>query len=149
MNKIIHIFTVLFLFFCITIQGATIKVLKTRLLTKNDFLSQTIITLKRGYKVKIIKSKGSWYIVNYKGKKGYIHKTTIGKINTKLSVKKTIGRNASNKEIALAAKGFSETNERKIRGRKNLYNFNALKWIMKHKTSIKQVKNFKKKGDLK
>jgi len=143
------ILSVFIVFFNISIYSAIIKVLKTRLLTETDFLSQTITTLKRGNKIKIIKNKGSWLFVKFNNKKGYIHKTTIGKVNTKLIGKRAGTNSTSDKEIALAAKGFSETNERKIRNRKNLYNFKALDWIMKKNVSLKMIKDFKNKGGLK
>ncbi len=48
----------------------------------------------------------------------------------------------------MAAKGFNEGNEKKLKGTKG-YNFQDLEWVMTQKTSTAEVSRFIQKGKLK
>ncbi len=126
-----------------------IKVKKTRLVAKPDFLSAAIIHLKLGDPLTVIKESGSWIFVKTTGKiKGYIHKSSVTKRKVKLTGLSPGRKGASKDEIALAAKGFNEDAEKKIRNTGN-YNFEDMEWLMKKKVSISQIKKFIREGKLK
>ncbi len=127
-----------------------IKVKKTRLVSKPDFLSSTIINLKNGDPLKVIKETGSWIFVKTSGNiKGYIHKSSVAKSKVRLTGLIPTQKGASKDEIALAAKGFNESAEKKIKGNKGTYNFKDMEWLMKRTVSISRVKRFIKEGRLK
>lgn len=127
-----------------------IKVMKTRLVSKPDFLSSTISHLKKGEPLKVIKESGSWLLVQTAANvKGYIHKSSVAKSKVRLTGLIPDQKGASREEIALAAKGFNEGAEKKIKGNKGNYNFKDVDWLMKRTASIAQIKTFIKEGKLK
>jgi hypothetical protein len=152
--KKLYVFSVLILL-TILIFGnvgdtVKIKVQKTRLLSKPDFLSSTIIYLENGEPLEIIKESGSWLFVKTSGKiKGYIHKSSVAKRKTSLTGLIPGQKGASKEEIALAAKGFNEDAEKKIKTKTGSYNFKDMEWLMKQKVSISRLKKFVKEGRLK
>jgi len=127
-----------------------IKVKNTRLVSKPDFLSSTIGNLKNGDPLKIIKETGSWFFVKTSDNvEGYIHKSSVAKSNAGLTGLIPGQKGASKDEIALAAKGFNEGAEQKIKGNKGTYNFEDMEWLMKRTVPVSQIVTFIKEGRLK
>jgi len=150
MQKKILFSILLFSQFFIFSETVEIKMKKTRLVSNPDFLSSTILFLKHGDRLDVIeKNNNGLYVKTVKNVKGFIHFTSVKKSKVSLSGLVPGSKKASSKEIALAAKGFSEGNEKKIKGNRKAYNFNDLNWLMKKSVSIARLKTFIKKGSLK
>lgn len=92
--------------------GTTLSVrsLKARLMASPQFLGSTVITMRRGARVKVIETKGSWIKVSYRGRTGWVHKNRITKKVIKLSSGDT-GSGTSRGEAELAGRGFSPKTE--------------------------------------
>ena len=103
----------------------------------------------RGLRLELIETQGNWYLVkDANGVKGYVHQSAVTTGNVSLSGIAPGKKGASDEELALAAKGFNEGNEQKLRGSKG-YNFAAVEWVMDQDVTNAAVANFIKEGKLK
>jgi len=126
-----------------------VKVMRSNLLSKPDFLSGSLAPIQKGAKLELIETQGNWYLVrNAVGLKGYIHQTAVGESKTSLSGIMPGKKGASDDELALAAKGFNEGNEKKLRGSKD-YNFADVDWIMDWNIANAALAAFIREGKLK
>jgi hypothetical protein len=105
-------------------QVLTVGVLKASLLAKPDFLSSTLASLKKGDKVEVLQESEGWYMVKGPGgQKGYLHKSAVGAApGGTLSGLLPGRKGASQDEVALAAKGFNEANEKRTKQRQRTDN---------------------------
>ncbi len=134
--------SILLLLFSFTI---IIQVEKAPLKKEPDFLSETIGFIKFGEKLEAIASVNDWYRVSYKGETYFIHSSAVEKRKLKLEVGKFLKKEQSGEDVvSLAAKGFSENDIKKGSG----YNSEAIKYVEKFKIEVKQLKKFKKEGNL-
>jgi len=130
-------------------KSGVVKVVKASLLSRPDFLSATMATLRQGERVEIIGRQNSWDEVRTpSGIKGFLHSSALQESKSSLSGLLPGERQASDDEVALAAKGFNETNEKKIRGSQG-FNFRDLDWILGQSASLADVKKFVSQGKLK
>jgi hypothetical protein len=126
-----------------------VKVLRSQLLAKPDFLSSNLATIQKGASLELIETQGNWYLVkNANGLKGYIHQSAVTTSSVSLSGIMPGKKGASDEELALAAKGFNEGNEKKIRGSRE-YDFAAVDWVMAQDVANSVVADFIKEGKLK
>jgi hypothetical protein len=126
-----------------------VKVLRSQLLAKPDFLSSNLATIQKGASLELIETQGNWYLVkNANGLKGYIHQSAVTTSSVSLSGIMPGKKGASDEELALAAKGFNEGNEKKLRGSQG-YNFAAVDWILDQNVTNSAVADFIKEGKLK
>jgi uncharacterized protein YgiM (DUF1202 family) len=126
-----------------------VQVLHSNLLAKPDFLSASLTSVARGVKLELLETEGSWYLVRgANGLKGYIHRTAVTESTVKLSGIAPGQKGASEEELALAAKGFDEGNEKKLRGSKG-YNFADLEWVMAQEVANPVLAQFIREGRLK
>jgi len=126
-----------------------VQVLHAQLLAKPDFLSSNLATIQKGACLEIIETKGSWFLVkNADGLKGYVHGSALAGRGTSLSGIAPGKKGASEEELALAAKGFNEGNERKLRGSRE-YDFTAVDWVMAQAVANPDVGDFVREGKLK
>lgn len=88
----------------------SVRALKARLMASPQFLGSSITTMRRGARVKVIQSKGSWIQVSYRGRTGWVHKNRITKKVIKLSSGGT-GSGTSRGEAELAGRGFNPKTE--------------------------------------
>ncbi len=56
-----------------------VKSLKAKMFSEPSLVSKVVKELKRGDAVEVLKSKGNWYYVDYKGVKGWIYSLLVGK----------------------------------------------------------------------
>jgi hypothetical protein len=149
-NKTIWMVLLLAAGFLAAAQVLTVGVLKTNVMAKPDFLSSALGTLKKGDKLDVLQESGSWYLVKGPGGlKGYVHKSAVqasrgGGLSGLLPGQKS----ASQDEVALAAKGFNEANEKRIRGSKG-FNFADLEWVMAQGGKPDALADFLREGKLK
>lgn len=126
-----------------------VKVLHANLLAKPDFLSGSLAPVQNGAKLELIETQGSWYLVrNAGGVKGYVHQTAVAESKSNLSGILPGKKGASEDELALAAKGFDEGNEKKLRGSKG-YNFADVDWVMDWNVTNAALAAFIREGKLK
>jgi len=126
-----------------------VKVMRSNLLAKPDFLSNSLAPIEKGAKLELIETQGSWYLVrNAVGLKGYIHQTAVAESKKSLSGIMPGKKGASEDELALAAKGFNEGNENKLRGSKG-YNFADVDWVMDWNIANSALAAFIHEGKLK
>jgi hypothetical protein len=126
-----------------------VKVLRSQLLAKPDFLSSNLATVQKGARLELIESQGNWYLVrNANGLKGYVHQSAVTTGNVSLSGIVPGKKGASDEELALAAKGFNEGNEQKLRGSRE-YDFAAVDWVLGLDVANSALADFIREGKLK
>lgn len=126
-----------------------VKVLRSNLLANPDFLSRSLAPLQKGAKLELMETQGNWYLVrNAVGLKGYIHQTAVAESKVSLSGIMPGKKGASDEELALAAKGFNEGNEKKLRGSRG-YNFADVDWLMDWNIANAALAAFIREGKLK
>ena len=144
-------FFVLFLGLALVLVAKTwlVKVVKTNVLSQPDFLSEKLSSLKKGDRVTIMEEKGDWCLVqSVSGVKGYVHQSALLESKSSLTGIIPGQKGASDNEVALAAKGFNEENEKKIKGNRE-FNFADLEWVMNRTFSPTDLKKFVNEGKLK
>jgi len=130
-------------------KGLVVQVLRSNLLAKPDFLSASLAPLHKGAKLELVETQGSWYLVRGDGGlKGYVHQTAVAESKVSLGTLVPGKKGASEDELALAAKGFDEGNEKKLRGSKG-YNFSDLEWVMERQVANPALAQFIREGGLK
>lgn len=130
-------------------KALVVQVLHTQLQTKPDFLSNSLATMQRGASLELIETQGNWYLVkNANGVKGYVHQSAVTEGKVSLSGIAPGRKGVSDEELALAAKGFNEGNEKKLRGSRE-YDFAAVDWILALDVDNAVVAAFVKEGKLK
>jgi len=130
-------------------KGLVVKVMRSNLLAKPDFLSASLLSVQKGTKLELVGTEGNWYLVRgANGQKGYIHHSAVAESKVTLSGIVPGKKGASEEELALAAKGFNEGNEKKLRGGKG-YNFADLEWVMGWNIANAELSAFIRAGRLK
>jgi hypothetical protein len=127
----------------------TVKVLLSQLLAKPDFLSGNLAAVQKGARLELLETQGNWYLVkNANGLKGYVHQSAVTEGKVSLSGITPGKKGASDEELALAAKGFNEGNEQKLRGSRE-YDFAAVDWVLDQDVANSAVADFVREGKLK
>ena len=130
-------------------KGLVVQVMRSSLQAKPDFLSASLLPVQKGAKLELLETQGSWYLVRGAGgQKGYIHQTAVAESKVTLGTMVPGKKGASEDELALAAKGFNEGNEKKLRGGQG-YNFSDLEWIMELAVANPALAQFIRAGRLK
>jgi hypothetical protein len=130
-------------------KALVVKVLRSQLLAKPDFLSSSLATVQHGASLELIETQGNWYLVrNANGVKGYVHQSAVTTGSVSLSGIAPGHKGASDEELALAAKGFNEGNEQKLRGSRE-YDFAAVDWVLAQDVANSVVAEFIREGKLK
>jgi len=130
-------------------KALVVKVLRSHLMARPDFLSSSVTTVAQGARLELLETQGSWYLVrNSAGFKGYVHQSAVAENKSSLSGIIPGKKGASDEELALAAKGFNEGNEKKLRGSRG-YDFAAVDWVLEQEVANSLVADFIKEGKLK
>jgi hypothetical protein len=126
-----------------------LSVMRSQLLAKPDFLSQSVAPLQKGARLELVETRGSWYLVKTAGgARGYVHQSAVAQGKGALSGAMPYKKGASEDELALAAKGFNEGNEKKLRGSRD-YDFAGVEWILQQEVANAAVADFVREGGLK
>jgi len=126
-----------------------VNVMRSQIMAKPDFLSSSLATIQKGARLELIEIRGSWYLVkNASGAKGYVHQSAVASGKAGLSGAVPYKKGASDDELALAAKGFNEGNEKKLRGSRG-YDFAAVDWVLGQEAANAAVAEFVREGKLK
>lgn len=83
-------------------------------MAKPQFLGPSVASLRRGHRVKMVRAQGSWYLVSYQGRQGWVHRNRVTKKVIKLKSGDT-GTGTSRGEAELAGRGFSPKTESTFR----------------------------------
>ncbi len=130
-------------------KALVVQVLRTNLLAQPDFLSAGLCSLQKGNRLELLETQGSWYRVrNAGGVKGFVHRSAVVESKVTLSGIAPGPKGASQDELALAAKGFDEGNEKKLRNSKG-FNFADLGWVMEQDVALPALSRFLRDGRLK
>lgn len=130
-------------------KALVVQVLRSNLMAKPDFLSSSLAPLQKGARLELVATEGSWYQVrNAGGVKGYIHQSAVTESRVTLGSIAPGPKGASQDELALAAKGFDEANEKKLRNSRG-YNFSDLGWVMEQDVAVPALAQFIRDGRLK
>lgn len=130
-------------------KALVVQVLQAQLLAKPDFLSGNLSTLKKGTSLEVLETKGGWCLVKGAGGlKGYVHQSALAAKGGGLSGIAPGSKGTSQEELALAAKGFNEGNEKQLRGSRG-YDFAAVDWVMAQGAANPEVGDFVREGKLK
>jgi uncharacterized protein YgiM (DUF1202 family) len=126
-----------------------VQIMRSNLLARPDFLSASVAPVQKGAKLELVETDGSWFLVRGAGgQKGYIHRSAVAESKVSLSGIVPGKKGASEEELALAAKGFNEGNEKKLRGGKG-YNYADLEWVMDRNVANAELGAFIREGRLK
>jgi uncharacterized protein YgiM (DUF1202 family) len=130
-------------------NALVVQVLRSNLLARPDFLSASLATLQKGNRLELVETQGSWYLVRGAGGvKGYVHSSAVARSGASLGSIAPGPKGASQDELALAAKGFDEATEKRLRGSAG-YNFSDLGWVMEQDVAMPALAQFIKEGRLK
>jgi Variant SH3 domain. len=130
-------------------KALVVQVLRTRLLAQPDFLSASLCPLQKGNRLELLEAQGSWYQVRSAGGvKGFVHSSAVMESRVTLGGIAPGPKGASQDELALAAKGFDEGNEKKLRNSTG-YNFADLGWVMEQEVDVPALARFVRDGRLK
>jgi len=130
-------------------KALVVHVLRSSLMSGPDFLSTSLAPLQKGARLELLETQGSWYLVRHAGGvKGYIHQSAVAESKATLGSIAPGPKGASQDELALAAKGFDEENEKKLRGSRG-YNFADLGWVMEQDVANPALAQFIREGRLK
>lgn len=130
-------------------KALVVQVLRSNLLSQPDFLSSSVAPLQKGARLELLETQGSWYLVRGgSGTKGYVHQSAVTESKVTLGTLAPGPKGASQDELALAAKGFDEANEKKLRNSQG-YNFSDLNWVMDQEVAVPAVAQFIRDGRLK
>ena len=129
--------------------GSTLKVraLKARLMRAPRFFGPSVTILRRGAKVRVSRVKGSWYMVSYSGRQGWVHKNRVTVKPLRLSSGATSG-GATRGEAELAGRGFNPKVEAEFRRKNAKLDFSHVDRIQKAQFSQEYVGNFMIAGGL-
>jgi uncharacterized protein YgiM (DUF1202 family) len=126
-----------------------VRVMRSNLMAKPDFLSGSLAAVNKGAKLELIQTQGNWLLVkSASGVQGYVHQSAVAESKANLSGILPGKKGASEEELALAAKGFNEGNEKKLRGGKG-YNYADLEWVMERSVANAELGAFIRDGRLK
>jgi len=125
----------------------SVRALKARLMATPEFLGSSIVTMRRGARVKVIQTKGSWIQVSYRGQTGWVHKNRITEKVIKLSSGGT-GSGTSRGEAELAGRGFSPKTEAEFRSKNPNYDYSKVDQIQALDIDPASVSRFIQEGQV-
>ena len=125
----------------------TVRALRARLMPAPRFFGPSLATLRRGAQVRLTKVKGSWYMVSYGRKQGWMHKNRITAQVLKRGYGST-GGGTTRGEAELAGRGFNPKVEDEFRKKNRKLDFRHVDRIQKAKFSQEYVGNFMIAGGL-
>lgn len=128
-------------------RSLSVRSLKARLMRSPRFFGPAVTELKRGVKVTFIQKKGSWYLVQAGGKRGWVHKNRVSKKSLKLKSGST-GGGTNRGEAELAGRGFNPTVERRFQNQNAKLDFTHVDKIQKAEVESESVANFMAEGGI-
>jgi len=125
----------------------SVRALRAPLMRAPRFFGPSVMKLKRGEKVSLIRAQGAWYFVEVGGKRGWIHKNRVSAEAVKLQSGAT-GGGATRGEAELAGRGFNPTVEQKFRGNNAALDFSHIDKIEKAEVDLESVSHFMATGGI-
>jgi hypothetical protein len=152
---------IIFLFFSV-LAYASARAETARVVTKENalredcrFFSPVKIVLHYDDAVDLLSPSGDWFRARFRGTEGCVHKSAVQKSNVSLSglkagEKQTSqgGHSATESEVSLAGKGFTQEVEDELRSENPDMKFNLVEKIEKYEVSEYDLFEFITKGRL-
>ena len=152
---------IIFLSFSI-LASASVQAETARVVTKENtlrencrFFAPVKMVLHYDDAVDLISPSGDWFRARYKGVEGCIHKSAVQKKNISLSGVKGEGsgqkeekHSATESEVSLAGKGFTQEVEDELRSENPEMKFDLVENIERYEVSEYDLLEFIKKGGL-
>lgn len=129
--------------------GATLSVraLRARLMARPQFIGSSVAKLHRGARLKMVRAKGAWYRVTYRGRDGWIHKNRVTKKVIKLRSGDT-GTGTTSGEAELAGRGFSPKTEKRFKEKNPKLDFTHVDTIQEYDVAPSSTASFYQQGGL-
>jgi len=125
----------------------SIRSLNAKLMAKPQFLGPSVASLRRGHRVTMVKAQGSWYLVSFRGRQGWVHRNRVTKKVIKLKSGDT-GTGTSRGEAELAGRGFSPKTEETFKEKNPNLDFNAIDKIQSYDVDPNSTEQFYVNGGL-
>lgn len=127
----------------------SVQVRNGKVRSKPSLLGRVVATLPYGEVVEVGEPKRKWYPVNLAdSKKGWLHESALSRKSIKVAVGTLdVQTDASNDEVSLAAKGFDETVEAKLKEERGL-DYTWVDRMAEFQVSSDQITAFLTEGQL-
>lgn len=125
----------------------TVRALKARLMAQPHFLGAANGTLFRGTRVKVLQTRGPWYLVRAGAKQGWVYRSRVTKRVIKLHSGAT-GSGTTTGEAELAGRGFSAGTEHRYKSKHPSLDFKRLDQIQQYDVDPASVGRFYQEGGL-
>jgi uncharacterized protein YgiM (DUF1202 family) len=132
-------------------QNMSVQVQDGKLRADPSFLGKVVGSVAYGDQVTIVKQQPPWFYVSAKGGqfKGWIHESALSEKEIVLRAGSAdVSKTASQKEVALAGKGFNPAVEKEFKSRNPKLSFEWVDRMEKFVVSDDEVRNFIKEGAL-
>lgn len=124
-----------------------VRALNAQLMRSPQFFGPSVMNLKRGVQVKVIRAQGQWYLVQAGGGQGWIHKNRVSSEDIKLESGRT-GEGTTRGEAELAGRGFNPTVEQRFRDDNAELDFSHIDTIEKAGVNPESVAEFMSEGGI-
>lgn len=143
------IFLMIFVGFLLA-ETLMVKVQTTYIRKEPKFYASTIKMLKAGDAMEKVSEEEGWFkVLLPDGTEGWIHSSAVEKKSfSLLAINKTLKKDASADEVALASKGFNKQVEQTYRERNKEADFSGVDRMEKIKIDLEQIKKFLQEGKL-
>ncbi len=125
----------------------SVRALRARLMASPQFLGASVVTVRRGARVKVIGTKGSWIRVSYRGRTGWVHRNRLTKKTIRLSSGGT-GGGTSRGEAELAGRGFSPKTEASFKAKNPNFDYSQVDMIQRLEVDPASVSRFVQEGQV-
>ncbi len=125
----------------------TVRALSAQLMQSPQFFGPSVMNLKRGARVTVIRTQGPWYMVQADGRQGWIHKNRVSDQEIKLESGRT-GEGTTRGEAELAGRGFNPTVEQRFRDENAALDFSHVDTIEKAGVNPEAVAEFMSEGGI-
>ncbi|KAA0876285.1 SH3 domain-containing protein [Nitrincola tapanii] len=130
-------------------KPVSISVKSTQLRREPSFLSPIIRHLEYANLCDLQETRGDWALIRFSNLEGWVHQSALTSGQIVLSAGASdVQRLASNKEIALAGKGFNAEVEKRYRRMHRGTNYAAVDLMQRRSISIQALSHFIQSGDL-
>jgi hypothetical protein len=132
-------------------QRMSVQVQDGKLRADPSFLGKVVGSVAYGDSVTIIKQQDPWFYISVRGGQltGWIHQSALSEKEIVLrSGSADVAKTASQKEVALAGKGFNADVEKEFKSRNPKLNFEWVDRMEKFIVSDDEIRKFIKEGTL-
>lgn len=127
----------------------TVLVKRTKVRSRPAHYARSLGTVRLGQQLESRGEDRGWHRVDFKGRKGYLHKSAVSAKEVRLGKSRSVGSTGTSaEEITLAGKGFNEQIEAEYRKSLGPEAYRAVDAMEKRQVSEKELRSFMRKGGL-